>query len=79
MAHDKLKYALAENTAQLKVLADRYVSVLAGAQKQIEEEEAKDFPSQWKIEALENIVERAENNVAKFKAGSGVLPEWMQK
>ena len=77
MAHDRIKQALAENTAQMKVLADRYVQIFARAEREIEAEEEKENPSQWKIEGLKHIRDRAEENIARFKAGPDRLPHWM--
>jgi hypothetical protein len=68
MAHEKIKEALAENTAQMKVLADRYVSIWAGAGHEIEKEMEKPVPSQWKIQALKSVQTRAEENIARFRA-----------
>jgi hypothetical protein len=79
MASDRLKKALAENTAHLRVLADRYTVVLAQAELEIKKEEAKETPSQWKIEALINIRQRVEENLARFKAGPDWLPGWMSQ
>ena len=67
MAHERIKEAIAENTAQMKVLADRYVAIWARAQREIEAEREKPVPSQWKIQALKSIQERAEEKVARFK------------
>lgn len=74
---DKLRHVLAENTAALRVLADRYVSLMAECQEQIDKEREQPSPSQYKIEALTHIRDRAEENLAKFKAGPDRLPDWM--
>jgi hypothetical protein len=73
----RIKEALADNTAQLKVLADRYVSLMAYAEKEIEKEQAKPQPSQWKIESLTHIRERAHERLARFKAGPERLPDYL--
>jgi fructose/tagatose bisphosphate aldolase len=67
MAHEKVKEALAENTAQMKVLADRYVAIWARAGREIEAEKEKPVPSQWKIEAMKRMQERVEEKIAQFK------------
>lgn len=79
MAHEKLKKALAENTAHMKVLADQYVRILARAQREIEAEEASENPSVWRVRALEEVRNRAEENLARFKSGPERLPEWLHE
>ena len=75
----RLKQTLAENTAQLRVLADRYANAIARATRGIEEEKEKDVPSQWKIQAWEHLRDKAENSLAKFKAGPDRLPESLRR
>ena len=65
----RVKQALAENTAQLRVLADKYAYAITRATRGIAEEKKKEVPSQWKIQAWEHLREKAENSLAKFKAG----------
>jgi len=75
----KIREAAAENTAQLKVIADRYTYAVIRATRGIKEEKDKDVPSQWKIQAWEHLRERAEDNLARFKAGPKRLPDWVWK
>lgn len=79
MSFENIKQALAENTAQMKVLADRYVQIWARAAREIKFERAKVNPSQWKIEALAAIQDRAEENIARFKAGPDYMEDWLHK
>ena len=74
----RIKKALAENTAEMKVLADRLLSVIAGAEHAIEEEMKKDQPSQWKIQANKHLRDKAEERLAAFKAGPERLPKFLQ-
>ena len=74
----KIKKALAENTAEMKVLADRLLSVIAGAEHGIEQEQAKDQPSQWKIQGYKHLREKAEERLTAFKAGPERLPKFLQ-
>jgi len=78
-AHERIRQALAESTATLRVVADRYVQIMARAQREIDHERSLPTPSQFKIESLTNIRDRAEENLAQFKAGPARLPEWMTK
>jgi len=72
----RVKYALAENMAHMKVLADRYVQILARAEREIEAEKQQPVPSAWKVTALEQLRDRAEENIARFKGG-GRMEEWL--
>ncbi len=72
----KIKQALAENTANLRVLADRYVQIMVRCDREIEAEKESEHPSPWKIRALEHHRNRAEENIARFKAGPDQLPHW---
>ena len=73
----RIRRSLADNTAELRVLADRYTAIMAEAQDEIDKEEALPTPSQFKIEALTNLRDRAEEKLAKFKAGPDRLPSWL--
>lgn len=73
----RIKIALAENTAHMKVLADRYVQIMARAEREIEAEKQKPSPSAWKIQALEYLRDRAEDNIARFKGGPDHMEEWL--
>jgi len=74
----RIKKALAENTAEMKVLADRLLSVIAGAEHNIEQEQAKDQPSQWKIQGFKHLRDKAEERLTAFKAGPERLPKFLQ-
>lgn len=73
----RIRRALADNTAELRVLADRYLAIMAQAQEEIDREKSQSVPSQYKIEALSNLRERAEEKLAQFKAGPDRLPSWL--
>lgn len=77
MAHEKIKQALAENTAHMRMIGDQYTKIIAGADREISIEKAKRYPSPWKIKSLEHLREKAENNIARFKAGPARTPDWL--
>lgn len=77
--HERVRQALAESTATLRTVADRYVQIMARAQREIDHEKSLPNPSQFRIESLSNIRDRAEENIARFKAGPARLPEWLTK
>ena len=76
---DRIIKTFAENSAHLRNIMDKYLGIMAGAEKHIQREKAQDNPSQWKIESMVHIRDRAEENLARMKMGPDRLPDWLMK